>query len=61
MKDTVVQLAKTTGDFAAASLTVATIFKWLPAMAAMLTIVWTAVRIYETDTVQRIINRRKCK
>lgn len=53
------QVAKHVGDVAAASVTVATIFKWLPAIAAGFTIVWTAIRIYETDTVQRVLKRRK--
>ena len=59
MNDTVVQVAKTAGDAAAVGLTVATVLSWLPAAAALLTIVWTAVRIYETSTVQKIINNRK--
>jgi hypothetical protein len=28
-------------------------------MAAVLTIVWTAIRIWETDTVQMIFGRKK--
>lgn len=30
-----------------------TIVNVLPAIAAIFTIIWTAIRIYETDTVQR--------
>lgn len=33
----------------------------LPAIAALFTIVWTGIRIYETDTVQGWINRAKRK
>ena len=33
----------------------------LPAIAAAFTIVWTAIRIYETDTVQGWIKRAKRK
>ena len=33
----------------------------LPAIAAAFTIVWTGIRIYETDTVQGWINRAKRK
>lgn len=33
----------------------------LPAVAAAFTIVWTAIRIYETDTVQGWIKRAKRK
>ena len=31
----------------------------LPAVASLLTIVWTVIRIYETETVQRAIGRRR--
>lgn len=31
----------------------------LPAVAALFTIVWTAVRIYETDTVQKLLGKKK--
>ena len=33
----------------------------LPAVAAAFTIIWTAIRIYETETVQGWINRAKRK
>jgi hypothetical protein len=33
----------------------------LPAIAATFTIIWTAIRIYETETVQGWINRAKRK
>ena len=29
----------------------------LPPMAALFTLVWTAIRIYETDTVQKILGK----
>lgn len=31
----------------------------LPAVAALFTIVWTAIRIYETDTVQQLLGKKK--
>ena len=31
----------------------------LPAVAALFTIIWTAIRIYETKTVQRLIKKKK--
>jgi hypothetical protein len=31
---------------------VGTLANWLPAIAAALSIIWTAIRIYETKTVQ---------
>lgn len=30
---------------------------WLPAIAALFTIIWTAIRIYETRTVQSLVAR----
>lgn len=30
----------------------------LPAIAALFTIVWTGIRIWETDTVQRLLGRK---
>jgi hypothetical protein len=29
-----------------------TLMSWLPAIAALFTIIWTAIRIYETKTIQ---------
>ena len=38
---------------------VGTLMEILPAVAALFTIVWTAIRIYETDTVQRLLGKKK--
>ena len=38
-----------------------TLIDWLPAVAALLSIVWTSLRIYETKTVQEWIARAKRK
>jgi len=35
-----------------------TIVKMLPAVAAVFTIVWTAIRIYETKTVQNFLRKK---
>jgi len=37
---------------------VGTLADVLPAIAALFTIVWTAVRIYETDTVQKLLGKK---
>ena len=42
-------------DAAAVGITVGAVVGWLPAVAALFTIVWTAIRIYESVTVQRWI------
>lgn len=50
---------KHVGDLAAVTVTVGTIVNFLPALAAIFTIVWTGIRIYETNTVQRLLKRKK--
>ena len=35
-----------------------TLVDMLPSIAALFTIVWTSIRIYETDTVQRILGKK---
>lgn len=34
---------------------VGALMQWLPAIAAIFTIIWTAIRIWETDTVQLLV------
>jgi hypothetical protein len=36
-----------------------TLMSWLPAIAALFTIIWTIIRIYETKTVQGWLKRGK--
>jgi hypothetical protein len=36
-----------------------TLMEVLPAIAALFTIIWTAIRIWETKTVQSIVNKYK--
>jgi hypothetical protein len=42
-------------DVAAASTALLTMAAWLPPTASLLTIVWMALRIYESDTVQKLV------
>ena len=46
-------------DFASVAIVVATIAEWLPGVAALLTVVWTAIRIWETATVQRLVGKKR--
>lgn len=48
---------KTLVDAVSVVTVVGTIGELLPPIAAIFTIVWTAIRIYETDTVQRMLGR----
>jgi hypothetical protein len=38
---------------------VGTLVEFLPSIAALFTIVWTGIRIWETDTVQKFLGRKK--
>lgn len=38
---------------------IGTLIDMLPSIAAVVTIVWTSIRIYETDTVQKLFRRNK--
>lgn len=48
---------KIVGDALSVGTVIATLAAWLPPLAALFTIIWTAIRIYETKTVQKFINR----
>jgi hypothetical protein len=37
---------------------VGTLVEMLPSIAAIFTIVWTVIRIWETDTVQNLLGRK---
>jgi len=51
-------MARPFGDAVSLGVVLATIAEWLPAVAALLTVVWTAIWIYETKTVQRMLRRQ---
>ena len=38
---------------------IGTLVEFLPAVSAVLSIVWVAIRIYETDTIKKLMNRKK--
>jgi len=38
---------------------VGTIINMLPAVAALFTILWTGIRIYESETVQKLLGKGK--
>jgi hypothetical protein len=50
------ETAKTAGDALSLVTVVGTLAEVLPAIAALLTIVWTGFRIYETPTVTKWIS-----
>jgi len=54
-----VESTKEAMDIAAASTAVMSMAAWLPPTASILTIIWLGIRIYESDTVQSIVNKTK--
>lgn len=52
MSDSTSETIKHVVDAASVATVVGTLVDMLPSIAAVFTIVWTAIRIYETDTVQ---------
>lgn len=46
-------------DIASVLTVTGALIKMLPAIAAVFTIVWTGIRIWQTDTVQRVLKRKK--
>lgn len=44
-------------DVASVFTVAGTLTNMLPSIAAIFTIVWTALRIYETDTVQKLLGK----
>jgi chromate transport protein ChrA len=53
--------AKQAVDAISLGTVVATVAGWLPAVAAIFTIVWTTIRIYESRTVQNLVIRLRGK
>ena len=50
---------KTVGDAVSIFTVVGALVEVLPSIAALITIVWTGIRIYETKTVQGLIKKWK--
>lgn len=55
------QHVKVVADALSLGAVISTLATWLPAWAALFSIVWTSIRIYETKTVQTLIARWKAR
>lgn len=53
------ETAKNIGDAVSVTTVVGTLAGILPSIAAIITIIWTSIRIYETDTVQRLLGNKE--
>ena len=45
-------------DVFAASTGVMSVAAWLPPLASIFTIIWLGLRIYESETVQKIVHKK---
>ena len=53
------ETGKHIGDAVSIVTVVGTLAQVLPSIAAIFTIVWTSIRIYETQTVQKLLGKDK--
>lgn len=53
MHESTAHTVKTVADGASIGIVIGTIAGWLPAVAALVTIIWTSIRIIETETFRR--------
>jgi hypothetical protein len=59
MNDHTEETVKTLMDGLSVVTVVGTLVDMLPSVAALFTIFWTGIRIWETDTVQRMFGRTR--
>jgi len=45
-------------DVMAASTGVMSLAAWLPPVASLFTIIWLGIRIYESETIQKIVHKK---
>ena len=53
------ETGKHVGDAVSIVTVVGTLAQVLPSIAAIFTIVWTSIRIYETETIQKLLGKDK--
>lgn len=52
-----IESVKHGADVLSVGVVLATLAQWLPSVAALFTLIWTLIRIWETKTVQRLLGR----
>jgi hypothetical protein len=52
------ETTKAVGDAVSIVTVVGTLANLLPAIAALLTIIWTGIRIFETPTIQSLLGKK---
>lgn len=54
-----IEVAKNVVDAVSVGTVAGSLMGWLPPLAALLTIIWTCIRIFETATVKSIVEKFK--
>jgi peptidoglycan biosynthesis protein MviN/MurJ (putative lipid II flippase) len=57
MNNDIVDSVKHGADVLSVGVMLASLAQWLPSVAALFTIIWTAIRIWESATVQKLLGR----
>lgn len=52
--DNISDSLKTMGDAGAGAITIGAIVNWIPEVTAILSLIWVVIRIYETQTFQKL-------
>jgi hypothetical protein len=50
---------KQVADVAAGGVTVSAFMAWIPEATALLSLIWVCIRIYETNTVRKILGNQE--
>jgi hypothetical protein len=50
---------KQVADVAAGGVTVSAFMAWIPEATALLSLIWVCIRIYETNTVRKILGTKE--
>ena len=55
----VTEETKQVADVAAGGVTISAFMAWIPEATALLSLIWVCIRIYETDTIKRILGKEE--
>jgi hypothetical protein len=55
----VVDVVKNVGDILSVATVIGALVEMLPSIAALFTIIWTGLRIWETETVKKLTGREE--
>jgi hypothetical protein len=59
MAEETTEVVKNIADAVSLGAVAGSLMGWLPPLAALLTIIWTTIRILETNTVKSFVNKFK--